>query len=80
MSTSYRIFAPPLTALALSAAVFFAPSTSALPQCENTSPYTTVCATGGSNQIYTTPPPMNYGWGWGWGWGWGGPGFFFGFG
>lgn len=73
MSTSYLIFAPPLAAFALSAAVLFAPSGSAVPQCTNVSPQTTVCATNGSNQIVTSPPPMDFGYGWP-GWGWGGNG------
>lgn len=80
MSTTTQLFAPPLTALALSAAVLFSPTAAALPNCVNVSPQTTQCETRGSAQITTTPPPMNYGWGWGWGWGWGGPGFVFGIG
>ncbi|MET0899518.1 MAG: hypothetical protein ABWY45_16540 [Mycobacterium sp.] len=80
MSRPTTRFAPPLTALALSAAVFFSPTASALPRCVNLSPQTTQCETRGSAQIYTSPPPMDYGWGWGWGWGWGGPGLVIGFG
>jgi hypothetical protein len=80
MSNTSIVIAPPLTALALSAAVLFSPTAAALPQCVNVSPQTTQCETRGSAQITTTPPPMNYGWGWGWGWGWDGPGFVFGFG
>ncbi|MGB3486354.1 MAG: hypothetical protein WBB07_29555 [Mycobacterium sp.] len=85
MSTSKTLLIPPLTALALSAAVWLSPPASAMPQCVYVSPQTTQCQTRGSAQITTSPPPVSYGWpGWGWnngwGWGWGGPGFVIGFG
>ena len=64
--------APPLTAIALSAAVLFAPlavlfaplvvlapPAAAQPECGNTSAQTTLCTTrGGSHQIVTSPPAM----------------------
>ncbi|WP_193044122.1 hypothetical protein [Mycolicibacterium baixiangningiae] len=58
-----------LSALALTgAAIVTAPAAAALPECVNTSPRTTQCQTGGSSQIVTTPPDINYGfpfWGFG---------------
>lgn len=83
MSTSSPFFAPPLTALALSAAVLFSPVAQAAPDCTNVSPRTTQCRTNGSTSIYTSPPPLDYGWpgwGYGWGYGWGGSGLIIGFG
>ena len=59
MSASFKVLAPPLTVLALSAAVFFAPGASARPQCDAISSQTTQCTTsGGSTRIVTTPPAM----------------------
>lgn len=59
MKASIKVLAPPLTAVALSAAVFLSPAATAQPQCGNVSPQTTRCTTsGGSNQIVTTPPAM----------------------
>ncbi|BCI55113.1 hypothetical protein NIIDNTM18_43910 [Mycolicibacterium litorale] len=49
-------------------AVLFAPTATALPNCVNTSQRTTQCETGGSTQIVTTPPDINYGFPW-WGFG-----------
>ncbi|WP_197373067.1 hypothetical protein [Mycolicibacterium baixiangningiae] len=49
-------------------ALLAAPTASALPECVNTSQRTTQCQTGGSTQIVTTPPDINYGfpfWGFG---------------
>lgn len=64
--TVSKFLAPPLTAIALSAAVLFAPlavlfapTAAAQPECGNTSAQTTLCTTrGGSHQIVTTPPAM----------------------
>ncbi|MCV7284595.1 hypothetical protein H7J87_04565 [Mycolicibacterium wolinskyi] len=53
-------------------AVFAAPVATAAPQCTNTGPTTTQCQTGGSTQIVTSPPAMNYGPWYGWGFGVGG--------
>lgn len=53
-------------------AVFAAPVAGAAPQCTNTGPTTTQCQTGGSTQIVTSPPAMNYGPWYGWGFGVGG--------
>ncbi|WP_232374820.1 hypothetical protein [Mycolicibacterium mengxianglii] len=74
--------APSLTVVVLSAAVFFAPTAAALPQCQDVSPRTTVCvSSGGSHQITTSPPPMDFGFWPGWTYGyWDAPGFVFGVG
>lgn len=53
-------------------AVVAAPAAAAAPQCTNTGPTTTQCQTGGSTQIVTSPPAMNYGPWYGWGFGLGG--------
>ncbi|MHC9294969.1 hypothetical protein ACRCUN_21100 [Mycobacterium sp. LTG2003] len=53
-------------------AIFTAPVAAAAPQCTNTGPTTTQCQTGGSTQIVTSPPAMNYGPWYGWGFGLGG--------
>ncbi|MFN3008162.1 hypothetical protein [Mycolicibacterium wolinskyi] len=53
-------------------AVFAASVATAAPQCTNTGPTTTQCQTGGSTQIVTSPPAMNYGPWYGWGFGVGG--------
>lgn len=53
-------------------AAFAAPVATAAPQCTNTGPTTTQCQTGGSTQIVTSPPAMNYGPWYGWGFGVGG--------
>ncbi|AQA02205.1 hypothetical protein BVC93_06915 [Mycobacterium sp. MS1601] len=58
------VCAPPLAALALSAAVLFAPAAAARPECgtvgaQPSTPQTTLCTTsGGSTQIVTGPPAM----------------------
>ncbi|MGE2714006.1 hypothetical protein ACQI4L_08110 [Mycolicibacterium litorale] len=58
-----------ISAVALiSAALFAAPTATALPRCVDTSARTTQCETGGSTQIVTTPPDINYGFPW-WGFG-----------
>lgn len=49
-----------LSAIAITGAVLTAPAAAALPECVNTSPRTTQCQTGGSSQIVTTPPDVNY--------------------
>ncbi|MCK0172752.1 hypothetical protein A5757_05615 [Mycobacterium sp. 852013-51886_SCH5428379] len=51
----------PLSVAVGVAALLSAPVATATPNCVNTSPTTTVCETGGSTQIVTSPPPMNYG-------------------
>lgn len=64
-----------LTTLLAGAALLAAPAAIAAPECVDTGPRTTQCETGGSTQIVTTPPDMNYGWPFGWGYG----GFLIGF-
>jgi hypothetical protein len=59
MNASFKFVAPPLTVITLSAAVFFAPSAAAQPQCDSISAQTTQCTTaGGSHRIVTGPPEL----------------------
>lgn len=59
MRASVKISAPPLTVIALSAAVFFSPSAAAQPQCDTISSQTIQCTTaGGSHRIVTSPPEV----------------------
>ncbi|MBO0680347.1 hypothetical protein JRC04_23015 [Mycolicibacterium sp. S2-37] len=60
MRTPVRYLAPFAIAVAIGT-LSGAPIAAATPNCVNTSPTTTVCETGGSTQIVTSPPPMNYG-------------------
>jgi hypothetical protein len=75
MGIKTRYLTTPLAAAAVGVAVWAAPVATARPECINTGPNTTQCQTGGSTQIVTTPPAMNFPW-----WGWPFGGFVIGFG
>ena len=64
---------PLLASAGVCASVVLAPAAAAVPECTNTGPTTTQCQTGGSTQIVTSPPAMNYWNNYPWfGWGFGG--------
>lgn len=48
-----------LTGLGVAAAVVLAPAAAAAPDCTEVAPGTTRCASSGSVQIRTTPPPIS---------------------
>ena len=75
MRLKVRYLTPFVAGAGVCAAVLLAPVAVALPECTNTGPTTTQCQTGGSTQIVTSPPAMNFPW-----LGWPVSGFGFGFG